>query len=141
MSVQSFPVVPLGGGQAAADHVDVFERSIPARFRFLLAPCYSATMRRDDAIARLRENESAIRALGAASLYLFGSVARDEARADSDVDVFIDRDPARKFTFIELLDLGDLLQNVLGAKVDVTTRGGLHPRLKDRIERSSVKVF
>ncbi len=47
-------------------------------------------MRRDEVIARLKEVEPAIRARGARSLYLFGSHARDEARAESDVDVFID---------------------------------------------------
>ena len=47
-------------------------------------------MRRDDVIAHLRQTEPALRALGVAGLYLFGSYARDDASAGSDVDVFVD---------------------------------------------------
>lgn len=51
-------------------------------------------MTRDDAIARLRDHADAIRALGGTSLYLFGSTSRDEARPDSDLDLFMDYDQA-----------------------------------------------
>lgn len=57
-------------------------------------------MKRSEAIEKLRNQADAIRALGATSLYLFGSVARDEAGPASDVDLFIDYDPARKFSGI-----------------------------------------
>ena len=50
-------------------------------------------MRRDEVISKLKAAEPAIRALGANALYLYGSHARDEARPDSDVDVFIDKNP------------------------------------------------
>ena len=56
-------------------------------------PGYIDRMRRHEAVARLKLAEPAIRALGAASLYLFGSHARDEARPDSDVDVFLSEGP------------------------------------------------
>jgi predicted nucleotidyltransferase len=46
-------------------------------------------MRRDDVIAHLKQTEPALRALGVARLYLFGSHARDEAGAKSDVDVLL----------------------------------------------------
>lgn len=45
-------------------------------------------MNRDDAIAKLKGAESAIRAMGATALYLFGSTARNEAKPTSDVDIF-----------------------------------------------------
>jgi len=98
-------------------------------------------MKRDDAISRIRDNADAIRALGAASLYLYGSLARDEAGPDSDVDVFIDRDPSRHFGFIELTELEFLLHDILGAEVDVSTRTGLHPALSETIEKSAIKVL
>jgi predicted nucleotidyltransferase len=47
-------------------------------------------MRRDDIIARLKQVEPVLRAKGVGALYVFGSAARDEARAGSDLDVFID---------------------------------------------------
>ena len=50
-------------------------------------------MRRDDLIAKLKANADVIRSDGVGGLYLFGSHARDEATANSDVDLFFDRDP------------------------------------------------
>ncbi len=56
-------------------------------------------------IAKLKAAEPALRAHGAAALYLFGSYARNEARPGSDVDVFIDKDRSRKFGFDEFMDI------------------------------------
>ena len=98
-------------------------------------------MTRDEVIARIRLRAPDIRALGARALFLFGSAARDELREDSDIDVFIDRDPQARFTFVELTNLLLLLEEEFGRKIDLTTRGGLHPRLKERIEASAVRVF
>ena len=98
-------------------------------------------MRRDEIIARLKEAEPALRARGAAALYLFGSHARDEARPGSDVDVFIDKDASRKFGFDEYMDIYLLLQERLGENVDYGTREGLHPVLRPEIEREAVRVF
>ena len=47
-------------------------------------------MKRDQAIALLRQHEPALRNAGVGALYLFGSVARDAARDSSDVDMFFD---------------------------------------------------
>jgi uncharacterized protein len=98
-------------------------------------------MSREEVISRIRRNADAIRALGAGALYLYGSHARDEAGPHSDIDVFIDRDPAKRFGFIELTELEFLLRDILGAEVDVSTRTGLHPAISREIEISAVKVL
>jgi len=98
-------------------------------------------MRRAEVIAKLKAAEPAIRARGAAALYLFGSHARDEARADSDIDVFIDKDISRKFGFDEFMDIYFLLRDRLGTNVDYGTRDGLHPVLRPEIEREAIRVF
>jgi uncharacterized protein len=98
-------------------------------------------MTRAEIIARLQARADDIRALGASGLFLFGSAARDEMREDSDIDVFIDRDPGARFTFVELTNLLFLLEEEFGRKIDLTTRGGLHPRARDRIEASAVRVL
>ena len=72
---------------------------------------------------------------GARNVRLFGSVARDEAGLDSDVDFLVDLEPGRS-----LLDLGGLLmdlQSLLGRKVDVVTETGLRPRLRPRVLREA----
>ena len=98
-------------------------------------------MRRDEAIARLKAAEPDIRARGAGGLFLFGSVARDEAGAGSDVDVFIDPDPARRFGFEEFMAVYELLQERLGARIGYTTREGLRRRLRPEIEKAAIRVF
>ena len=53
--------------------------------------CYiGRPMNRREAIAMLQTHAEAVKALGATSLYLFGSVARDEAKIRSDLDLFVD---------------------------------------------------
>jgi uncharacterized protein len=97
-------------------------------------------MKRAAAIAKIKENESAIRALGATSLYLYGSTGRDQAGPNSDVDVFVEYAP-RKFTLIELSGLKTLLEEQLGLKVDVTTRNGLHRLMRKGIEEDAIRIF
>lgn len=98
-------------------------------------------MNRDDAIARIKNAEHAIRALGAQAVYLFGSTARNEAKPTSDVDLFIDRDPSKPLGFIEFFDLEHLLEAALGTKVDLATRECLHPVLRADIERSAIRIL
>jgi predicted nucleotidyltransferase len=98
-------------------------------------------MNKRQAIAKLKRHAAAVRALGATSLYLFGSVARDEAKTKSDLDLFIDYDPDGKFSLLELVGIKLLLEDKLGVSVDVTTRDSLHPMLRADIEHSAVRVF
>jgi predicted nucleotidyltransferase len=98
-------------------------------------------MKKTEAIEKLLQQADAIRALGATSLYLFGSVARDEAGPESDLDLFIEYDPEKKFSLVDLVGIKLFLEDELGGEIDVTTRNSLHPRLKDRIENSAIRVF
>lgn len=99
------------------------------------------TMNRIETIAQLRKHADAIKALGATSLYLFGSSARNEARPDSDLDLFVDYDPDKKFSLFDLVGIKQFLEDELGMPVDVTTRDSLHPMLREDIEKSAVRVF
>ena len=98
-------------------------------------------MRRDEVVAKLKSIEPDIRALGAQSLFLYGSYARDEARSDSDVDIFIDKDPSRHFGFDEFMDIYFKLQSALGTEVGYTTREGLVEFYRTDIEREALRVF
>ena len=102
---------------------------------------YHECMTRDDAIARLKAHADGVRAMGATSLHLFGSTARNEAQVDSDLDLFIDYDPESRFNGFDLVGIKLFLEDRLGTPVDVTTRDSLHPRLRERIERSAIRVF
>ncbi|HXH08951.1 MAG TPA: nucleotidyltransferase family protein [Alphaproteobacteria bacterium] len=75
---------------------------------------------------------------GARNVRVFGSVARGEADAQSDVDFLVDMEPGRT-----LLDLGGLLmdlRSLLGQNVDVVTERGLKPRIRDRVLGEAVAL-
>lgn len=96
---------------------------------------------RAEVIERLRAEEGAIRALGATALYLFGSAARDEMTADSDVDLYIDYPKDEGFDYFAYCDIEELSARALGRTVDLTTKYGLHPLLRDGIEAAAQRVF
>ncbi len=97
-------------------------------------------MTREAIIAKISRRADAMRALGATALFIYGSRARRDAGPDSDLDVYIDFDPAR-FSFVELIELEEMLARELDLKVQLGTRDALHPLLKDNIERDAVRVF
>jgi hypothetical protein len=88
-----------------------------------------------DIAALIGKNKIEIRSIaakhGARNIRVFGSVARGDARPDSDVDFLVDMAPGRT-----LLDLGGLLmelRDLLGVNVDVVTEHGLKPRIRERV--------
>lgn len=89
---------------------------------------------------RLRRSDSALKKAGVKHLYLFGSTARDEARPESDVDLFFDYERGTMGLY-ELMDIKELAAAILGAKTDMIPRGGLHRVLQQRIEASALQVF
>ena len=98
-------------------------------------------MKRDLALSEIGRHEKALRSRGVAAAYLFGSTVRGEARPDSDIDLFIEIEPNRKFSLIDMAGVHNLLVTELGVTVDLTTRSGLHPKLRAEIEREAVRVF
>jgi uncharacterized protein len=98
-------------------------------------------MNRAEAIDKLRNRADAIRAMGATSLFVFGSTGRDEARPGSDLDLFIDYAAGSRFNAFGLVGIKQFLEHELGMEVDVTTRDGLHPMLRADIERTAIRVF
>lgn len=105
---------------------------------------YIKGMRRDEVITKLKEAEPALRASGVAALYLFGSHARDDARPDSDVDVFVDPASEEAFGFLPFMDAYETIKKALDAgdaEVDYGTRNGLSPYIRADVEREAVRVF
>ncbi|MCK9632147.1 MAG: nucleotidyltransferase family protein [Methanoregula sp.] len=86
---------------------------------------YSILIRKRQEILSLAQRR------GAKNIRVFGSVVRNEARADSDIDLLIDLDPDRS-----LLDVGGLAMDLtllLDRPVDVVTEAGLRDRIRSRV--------
>jgi predicted nucleotidyltransferase len=98
-------------------------------------------MNRAEVINRLKAVEPALRARGVGALYLFGSYARDEADADSDVDVFVDPANEDAYRFENFMGAHDILQEALGGRVDYGTRQGLSKYARADIEQEAIRVF
>lgn len=83
---------------------------------------------------RDRLDEFAVKAL-----FLFGSVARDEATAKSDVDFLVEFErPVGLFTF---LGLQDYLEELLGCSVDLGTPNSLRPYLRETVLEEAIRAI
>ena len=96
---------------------------------------------RDEIISRLRANAETIHALHATALYLYGAAAGGELASDEVIDVFVDYDLDGPFSFVEWVQGGEVLEGILGRKVNFTTRNGLDRRVRAEIEQSAVRVL
>ncbi len=95
-------------------------------------------MRRDGVLRLLREHRAEIETFGVKSLSLFGSVARDEAGPDSDVDVLVELEgPAR---FREYMGLKELLESLLGTRIDLATPEMIRVEIASSVRRDLLRV-
>jgi hypothetical protein len=95
-------------------------------------------MSRDEILRILNEHKAELDRFGVGSLALFGSAARDEAGADSDIDILVEFDGAPSFS--RFMDLKFYLEDLLGCPVDLVTQRALKPRLRTRVEEEAVNV-
>ena len=95
-------------------------------------------MRRDEALTLLRVHTADLSRFHVKSLALFGSVARDEAGPESDLDLLLEFEgPA---TFDLYMGLKLFLEDLLGCRVDLVMSKALKPRMRLYVEREAVRV-
>jgi predicted nucleotidyltransferase len=95
-------------------------------------------IRREEILTTLKRHRDELVRYGARSLRLFGSVARDEASPESDIDLLVDF--ATPPTFSQYMELRIRLEDLLGAKVDLVTEAGLRARVRPIVERDAILV-
>ena len=95
-------------------------------------------MKREEVTALIAKHRLELKRLDVKSLALFGSVVRDEARPDSDVDFIVEFEG--KATFDGYMNVKQFLEKILGHRVDLVTRKALRPRIRPRIEKEAVYV-
>jgi uncharacterized protein len=98
-------------------------------------------MHRQHIIATLREHEPELRAAGIVHLRLFGSVARDEAVGNSDIDLMADFDKSRRLTLVKVGSLQSRLTDLLGVNVDLSSSEWMKEPVRRQALREAVLAF
>jgi predicted nucleotidyltransferase len=98
-------------------------------------------MNRNDALAILRQSESALRARGVCRAALFGSVARGDNRPDSDIDVMVEIDPAAHVGVYDYVALKEYIESLFAGRVDVVSRDALKPYVRPAATADAVYAF
>jgi uncharacterized protein len=93
-------------------------------------------MRRGEILQLLKAHRQELARFAVKSLTIFGSVARDEARPDSDVDILVEfAEPVGLFEFVRLKNY---LETLLDRPVDLVTPDALKEQLRERILKEAV---
>ena len=98
-------------------------------------------MKKLDTLLDLGPAASAIESRGGTAVYVYGSRARGDHRPDSDLDVFVDYDPEKRFSLLDLVAIKHLIEDIVSLDVHITTRDSLHPALRSVNEHESIRVL
>jgi predicted nucleotidyltransferase len=93
------------------------------------------------ALAILSLHEAELRSAGVSHAAIFGSVARGEATAASDIDVLVELESGRPISLFDLIGIELRLSDIFGRKVDVVSKRGLRSPLDDTIVADAVAAF
>ena len=95
----------------------------------------------EQALQTLRKAEAELRAKGIAHAGVFGSTARGEQRADSDIDIVIDFDPSARITVFDYVGIREDVAGLFDQRVDVVDQRGLKPEVRPNVTRDLVYAF
>jgi hypothetical protein len=98
-------------------------------------------MDRETAVHRLKSNKSRLRALGVKRLSLFGSTARGDAGAKSDVDLAVVLDDSAGIDLFRFAAISEHVARLLGTPVDLVVEPARNPRMQAQIERDRLRVY
>jgi len=96
-------------------------------------------MRRSEALKLVQAHQKELQSMGVKSLNLFGSVARDQAHSQSDVDILVELDES--IGFFEFFSIKHYLEDILQRPVDLGTFDALKEHLRQPILDETLHVF
>lgn len=97
-------------------------------------------MKKDEILVLLTSHREEMAEFGVKSLSVFGSVARDEAVIESDIDLLVEFDPEVHIGLFAFARLRRRLSELLGKKVDLVTPDAIRPEMREEIIRESVRA-
>lgn len=92
-------------------------------------------------IAALRGHEKELRAAGVTRLSLFGSTARGDQHAESDIDLLAAFDSSRRISLLDVAGIELQISRLLGLPVELIEEGTLKPRVRRSAEAESIRAF
>ncbi|UCF93801.1 MAG: nucleotidyltransferase domain-containing protein [Desulfobacterales bacterium] len=95
-------------------------------------------MNKDQILKTSSANKELRRRYFIKALYLFGSVARDESRESSAVDILVEFDPQARIGMFQFVRLRRELRSLLGCDVDLATPEALHQDMKEDILKEAI---
>jgi predicted nucleotidyltransferase len=96
-------------------------------------------MNRKQVIALTQAHKNNLEALGVKTLELFGSVARDEAGPESDIDFLVEF--TIEPTLFDLFRVQHYLEDLLDCEIDLGTRAALKAHLREPVIKDTIRVF
>ena len=97
-------------------------------------------MKKDEILKLLASHRDEMAEFGVKSLSVFGSVARDEAVIESDIDLLVEFDPEIHIGLFAFARLRRRLSELLGKEVDLVTPDAIRPEMREEIFRESVRA-
>ena len=92
-------------------------------------------------ISTLRHHEQELRAAGVVHLSVFGSTARGDRRADSDIDLLATFDHSRRISLLGVAGIERQLSEMLGHAVELAEENTLKPRVRKKAAVEAVRAF
>ena len=97
-------------------------------------------MKKQEALKIIEKNRSHLKEYNVNALFLFGSVAQDQAGPESDVDILVEFAPDAKIGLFEMARLKKFISEILNCDADLVTPDALHPMLKDDILKEMIRA-
>jgi len=101
-------------------------------------PATQPVIDRKQVLATIGEHADELRAMNVTPVYLFGSVARDEAGPDSDIDLLIDVE--RPFGLFKVSEVKHYLEDLLHRQVDLVPARCLDRRIHKNVHRERIRA-
>ncbi len=97
-------------------------------------------MQRDEVIQAISGHRQELQRLAVKSLWLFGSVARDEAAPGSDVDLLVEFEAGHPTGLFEFIGVQNYLEDILHCRVDLVMREALRQEFREQVQQEAIRA-